>query len=259
MRGFVLKNILIAIALSLLANNSIAQDEHEHHQHHDHSQHQMHDMHKKDEASEPAEEMDHSMHGGHHGGHHGHHNMTLDASGMVMNSNADKLPMDCKAISQEYEFTVYAGTEFAKDIPGNVFGLSDYEWQVAPCSKLTVTFINKDKVRHQWMVHGLPKYLYPQGMFHLEAAGGAEQTGTFIVPSDNQTYLVHCDMAQHMEKGMKAQLVVGSGGNDLWAVAGVSNAFKRDDYLPEKSQSYFALVLAASTAITLLIALKRRT
>ena len=54
------------------------------------------------------------------------------------------------------------------------------------------------------MVHGLPRYLYPGGMFHLEANGGDSQTGTFIVPSDARTYLVHCDLPQHMEKGMKA-------------------------------------------------------
>ena len=82
------------------------------------------------------------------------------------------------------------------------------------------------------MVHGLPRYLYPAGMFHLEAAGGETVTGTFIVPGDDRTYLVHCDMAQHMEKGMRAQLVVGSGSGDLWGVPGVSREFRRGNYLP---------------------------
>ena len=96
--------------------------------------------------------------------------------------------------------------------PDKIFGYSDYELMVEPCSRVTVTLVNQDHVRHQWMVHGLPRYLYGQGMFHLEAAGGSEVTGVFIVPGDNATYLIHCDMAQHMEKGMKAQLVVGRGG-----------------------------------------------
>ena len=78
------------------------------------------------------------------------------------------------------------------------------------------------------MVHGLPRYLYGQGMFHLEAAGGSEVTGVFIVPGDNATYLIHCDMAQHMEKGMKAQLVVGRGGGNLWAIPGISADFIGD-------------------------------
>jgi len=91
-------------------------------------------------------------------------------------------------------------------------------------------------------VHGLPKYLYPGGMFHIEAKGGASMTGTFIVPPDDRTYLLHCDMAQHMEKGMKGQLVVGAGSGDLWSVKGVSDAFERDNYLPAEFPWWFALV-----------------
>ncbi len=99
---------------------------------------------------------------------------------------------------------------------------------------MNVTFINEDEVRHQWMVHGLPKYLYPAGMFHIEASGGTSQSGTFIVPAEARTYLIHCDMAQHMEKGMRGQLVVGAGSGDLWGVPQVSDAFLRSDYWPQK-------------------------
>lgn len=60
-------------------------------------------------------------------------------------------------------------------------------------------------------------------MFHLEANGGARKTGTFIVPKNRKTYLVHCDMAQHMEKGMKAQLRVASGRGNLSGIPGVSD------------------------------------
>ena len=77
------------------------------------------------------------------------------------------------------------------------------------------------------MVHGLPKYIYDQGMFHLEAAGGSRKSGSIIVPSDNKTYLIHCDIAQHMEKGMKAQLVVGKGSGDLPSIPGISGAWEK--------------------------------
>ncbi len=175
--------------------------------------------------------------------HAGHklHKMTLDSGGLVMNSNTRTLPQDCAQIRRDYHFEVTAGTEFAADYPGTVYGLSQHEYRVEPCSRITITFINKDEVRHQWMVHGLPRYLYPGGMFHLEAAGGHTRTGTFIVPGDDKTYLVHCDMAQHMEKGMKAQLKVGKGSGDLWGIPGISNGFKQDTYLPGMTQLYLLL------------------
>ena len=162
----------------------------------------------------------------------GHHAMSgdemrFDATGLVMNANATELPRDCASLTGDYEFTVRVGRDYASDYPGAVFGMSQHEYQVPPCSRVTVTLINEDQIRHQWMLHGLPRYLYPQGMFHLEAAGGQTQTGTFIVPSDDQTYLVHCDMTQHMEKGMKGQLVAGSGSGDLWSIPGVSQQFRQ--------------------------------
>ena len=182
-----------------------------------------------------------------------HHNMILDSSGTVMNSNHHRLPQDCEKMGRDYHFKVYAGTKFAADYPGTVFAMSQHEYQVAPCSRITVTFINEDEVRHQWMIHGLPRYLYPGGMFNLEAAGGHSQTGTFIVPSDNKTYLVHCDIAQHMEKGMKAQLKVGKGSGDLWAVPGVSTGFIQDTYLPEETWLYLMLISVAGFVITALL------
>ena len=66
------------------------------------------------------------------------------------------------------------------------------------------------------MVHGLPKYLYPAGMFHVEASGGRTRTGTFIVPGEDRNFLIHCDIAQHMEKGMRGQLVVGKGSGEMF-------------------------------------------
>ncbi len=157
----------------------------------------------------------------------GGHRMIMDDTGMVMNYNSDVLPEDCENISRDYEFTIMAGTKYAIPFPDTVFGFSDHEWRVEPCSRITIIFKNEDEIRHQWMIHRLPRYLYDQGMFHMEAAGGQTQKGVFIVPSDDRTYLVHCDVAQHMEKGMKAQLVVGRGSGDLWSIPGLSANFER--------------------------------
>ena len=204
--------------------------------------------------AEPATTKTHSQHAGHM-----RHNMTLDSSGMVMNSNSQTLPQDCTQIRRDYQFKVYAGTEFAADYPGTIYGMSQHEHHVEPCSRITITFINKDEVRHQWMIHGLPRYLYPGGMFHLEAAGGHTQTGTFIVPGDDKTYLVHCDMAQHMEKGMKAQLKVGKGSGDLWSIPGASNGFRQDPYLPGMTWLYLILSsLFGVVFATLVLVFQRR-
>ncbi len=161
---------------------------------------------------------------------HGHHmhNMVLDAEGMVMNANADRLPVDCAAIGEEIALTVRVGTAHAR--AGTTFGYDRNVFRVAPCARVTVTLINEDRVRHQWMVHGLPRYIYPQGMFHLSAAGGAQKTGTFILPSSDATYLVHCDMPQHMEKGLKGQLTVGAGAGDLPSIPGITAARIANSY-----------------------------
>ena len=127
--------------------------------------------------------------------------------------------------------------------------MSQHTVAVPGCTRLEVTFINRDEVRHQWMVHGLPKYLHPAGMFHLEAMAGRSVTGTFIVPPDDRTYLVHCDMAQHMEKGMKGQLVVGDGSGDLWSVRDISDAFNRALYLPRHTWAALAAILLFATLV----------
>lgn len=146
---------------------------------------------------------------------HGDGHLMDMAGGMVMGNNPDTLPGGCEKISETKEITVHAGHKYAEKFPGRMFAFDTQEFQFKPCTKLTVHFINDDKVRHQWMMHGLPKYLYPKGMFHLEVSGPAKISGTLILPPGDKTYLVHCDIAQHMEKGMKAQLKVGKGDGDL--------------------------------------------
>src|SRR5215208_3203813 len=115
--------------------------------------------------------------GDHAGMHHQHQHQdshTMDADGMVMNENTDRLPKDCDTIASEVQITVRAGKKYAQQFNGTMFSYDQREWQVPPCAKVTVTLINEDHVRHQWLVHGLPRYLYPEGMFHLEANGAAK-------------------------------------------------------------------------------------
>jgi hypothetical protein len=117
---------------------------------------------------------------------------------------------------------------------------------------VTVTLINEDHVRHQWMVHGLPRYLYPEGMFHLEVNGLGRKTGTFIVSSAAKTYLVHCDVAQHMEKGMKAQLKVGGGDGDLPSIPGITDPRQPNTYPVQWSWWVQGLTLVAGLVGTVL-------
>jgi len=166
----------------------------------------------------------------HHHHTHKHHNMQLDAHGMVMNENTDQLPRGCPRIAAEQEIIVRAGNEFASNFTGTMFSYDRHEWQVEPCTKLTVTLVNTDDVRHQWMIHGLPRYLYPLGMFTLEVAGKGQRTSTFILPPGQKTYLVHCDVPHHMEKGMKAQLKVGGGNGDLPSIPGITGPRQPDTY-----------------------------
>jgi plastocyanin len=170
---------------------------------------------------------------------HAHHQMTVDDDGVVMNENRNTLPRDCTAISRDYHFTIHAGSKYASGQPDMIFGMSQPEVRVDPCSRVEITFVNEDHVRHQWMVHGLPKYLYPAGMFHIEVAGGRQKSGTLIAPGGDHTYLIHCDLAQHMEKGMRGQLVV-------------SDDFYRASYLPENVLFLAGLALISGFLLALL-------
>ena len=191
--------------------------------------------------------IDHSTHGiqstehgdlGHH--HHMDHDHLMDHEGtMIMGQNLDKLPSSCKSISEEIEITVHAGRKYAAKFPGTMFAFDQQQWNVKPCAKITWHFVNEDNVRHQFMMHGLPKYLYKLGMFHLEVTGPKTVSGTMIVPGTDDTLLIHCDMSHHMEKGMKAQLVIGRGGENIPSIPGLTPYILNDTYrtedLPEVS------------------------
>ena len=159
----------------------------------------------------------------HSGGHHHHaddgHIMDHEG-GMIKGQNFDELPSSCESISEENGITVHAGRNYVKKFPGTAFAFDIPEWRVKPCSKITWHFINEDQIRHQSMHHELPRYLYQNGMFHLESTWSRTITDTMIVSGADETYLAHCDISQHMEKGMKAPLVVGKGGAKLFSIPG---------------------------------------
>lgn len=257
---------IFAISASTYAQQPAKPSEHDHSSHkttnqdtHDHSGHDMsHDQHDHsghDMSQESGTAVDHSQmdHSGHdhsvdhsdhdvhameHGDMHHHHHMDhdhiMDHEGtMIMGQNLDTLPSSCRSISEEVEITVRAGRKYSAKFPGTAFAFDQQEWRVKPCAKVTFHFMNEDNIRHQFMMHGLPKYLYKYGMFHLEVTGPKTVSGTIIVPGGDDTYLVHCDISHHMEKGMKAQLVVGNGGTDIPGIPGLTPYNINDTYEAE--------------------------
>ncbi len=177
----------------------------------------------------------------HAGMHHEH--MMMDETGMIMNANADRLPRDCEKISETVDITIRAGRKHALKFNGKMFAFDNQEWQVKPCAKLNIRFINDDQIRHQLMIHGLPGYLYPDGMFHLELNGQGELNAPLILPKLKKTYLVHCELPQHMEKGMKAQLKVDGGDGDLPSIPGLTAAVNADSYPIDWTQATLAILL----------------
>lgn len=183
------------------------------------------------------------------------HNM--DMQGMIMNENKDRLPDGCLEITEDIEFTVHAGRKYAKRFTGKMFAYDQQQWAVKPCSRVTVKFVNEDHIRHQFMIHGLPEYLYPPtGMFHIELTGPGSKTATFIVSDEPKTFLVHCELAQHMEKGMKAQMKVGEGDGDIPSIPGLTDVENPDQYAVNWTASRWGLLAVAVLAgITLILVL----
>ena len=172
-----------------------------------------------------------------------HGGMVMDEKGMIMNANSDNLPRDCTKISENVDITIHAGQKHALKFTGKMFAFDQQEWDVKPCAKINITFINDDQIRHQLMIHGLPGYLYPEGMFHLELYGEGQLQASLILPSKKKTYLVHCELPQHMEKGMKAQLKVDGGDGDLPSIPGISAPVKADVYPVDWTRLTVAVLL----------------
>lgn len=138
----------------------------------------------------------------------------------VTNENLDDPPPGCEEIQGETSITVHAGREHAAEFNGAVFTFDNRTWDIDPCTKVTVTFVNDDEIRHQFMVHGT--YPYDPGFFQIEITGPDQETGTFITGADQESLLVHCGVRQHQQKGMKAQILVGGGVGDIPNIPGIS-------------------------------------
>ncbi len=65
-------------------------------------------------------------------------------------------------------------------------------------------------------------------------------------------------MTQHMEKGMKAQLIVGSGSGNLWSIPGVSDDLIHDTYLPDNIGLLVLFSMVVGLSVTALVLTWRR-
>jgi hypothetical protein len=54
---------------------------------------------------------------------------------------------------------------------------------------------------------------------------------------------VHCELAQHAEKGMKAQLKVDGGDGDLPSIPGISAAVNADSYTVDWTSATWAMLV----------------
>ena len=83
-------------------------------------------------------------------------------------------------------------------------------------------------------------------MFHLELYGEGQLQASLIMPSQKKTYLVHCELPQHMEKGMKAQLKVDGGDGDLPSIPGLTKPVKADIYPVDWTQLTWSVLLLSA-------------
>ena len=137
--------------------------------------------------------------------------MEMVPNGTIVNENEDELPPGCDEVAGEREVTIRGGVEYSDG--GEMFSFDRDRLELEPCTRVNVTFVNEDDVRHQWMIHGLPSETYPMGMFNIEVHGPARITATFIAPSEDTTLHTHCSLPQHEQKGMAMSVVIGEGGD----------------------------------------------
>lgn len=176
------------------------------------------------------------------------------APAMVMNANSDRLPPGCEGISRDATVTIRAGREQAAPFPDKTFTYDQRVLDYSACTRLRVTFVNDDAIRHQWMIHGLPRETYPGSTFNIEVPAAGKETGTLILPAGPTTLMVHCGLPQHMQKGMKAAIRV-AGGNGLPAnIPGETGQWRAPGY-PRQDNAWLRLGTgAAGIALGLMIA-----
>lgn len=137
--------------------------------------------------------------------------MEMVPNGTIVNENTAELPPGCDEIAGERQVTIRGGVEHSE--AGEMYSFDRERLELEQCTRVNVTFVNEDDVRHQWMIHGLPSETYPRGMFNIEVHGPASVTATFVTPSEDTTMHTHCSLPQHEQKGMAMSVVVGDGGD----------------------------------------------
>jgi hypothetical protein len=136
--------------------------------------------------------------------------MRMVENGTVINGNRDALPPGCDEVAGDRSVTIHGGVAYAEG--GEMFSFDRDRLEFDRCTRVSLTLVNEDAIRHQWMLHGLPTAVYPMGMFNVEVDGPGSATGTFITPAEDVTLDTHCSLPQHEQKGMQMTVVVGEGG-----------------------------------------------
>ncbi len=180
--------------------------------------------------------------------------LTPSVGAKVVNENTDNLPPGCDSISEELEFTVRGGKDFASDMPGVVFTFDNRSFDLPACARVTVTFVNEDDVRHQFMPHGV----WPDGTFLIEVDGPGQDTGTFITSANPGSVMVHCGVSQHQQKGMKAQILVAGGTGNIPNIPGVAGLPAEDDGQEEHSPTTTAWIVVLLLAVAALFPARSR-
>ena len=108
--------------------------------------------------------------------------------------------------------TVHGGYEYAES--GESFSFDRERLAVEPCTRVSVTFVNGDSVRHQWTLHGLPTETYPMGMFNVEVSGPGSATGDVHHPRRGPEGEHPLLAAATRAEGDAHVVVGGDGGRD---------------------------------------------
>lgn len=176
---------------------------------------------------------------------------TLVENGSVVNANADTPPGNCSTIRGERRVTIHAGQQYAN--PGEAFGYDFDSITTAPCTRLVVTLVNHDDVRHQWLVETLPTDTYPAGLFSVEADGRSRVTATFVTPAEPREYAGYCSLPQHEQNGMRLPLVIPGDSNEAVSTETTTSSDGTGTGLP----GFGSLAALAALLAALLLAVRR--
>jgi len=174
---------------------------------------------------------------------------TLVENGSVVNANPDAAPGGCASIQGERGITINAGRQYAD--AGEAFGYDVDSVTAPPCTRLVVTVVNHDDVRHQWMVHELPTEAYPMGMFSIEVANAGRVTASFVTPAEPGEYTGHCSLPQHEQKGMRLPLIVT--GDSSTSTTLTTN----DESTSGNAPGFGLLVVLAGVSLAALLVVRR--